>query len=238
MPNVERVAILAPMTVELKPFLKKLELRREPFHDRSIHRGHIGDVEVYATLTHIGMGNARITTERVLDKYDIDHVIVSGVAGGIGKATKIGHLVVPDVVIDYRTKTEYTPAPLADLPADRRGRLIVADDYLYDREIIDGFERDGIVAVDMETAAVAAVCTERGVAWSAYRGISDHVDDTHDDSIMKLVNEDGSPQPLALTKYLLRDPRRVKVLMGLAKGSATATNAAADATIAAIRAAS
>jgi adenosylhomocysteine nucleosidase len=238
MGDISRVAILEPMTVELKPFLKKLDLTREPFHDRAVHRGRIGKVEVIATLTHIGMDEARRTTERVLDEFDVDHVIVSGVAGGIGTATHIGHLVVPDVVVDYHTQIEYRPTPLTEIDADRRGRLVVADDYIYDRGIIERFEADGIVAVDMETAAVAAVCTERGVGWSVYRGISDHVNDTHDDSIMKLVRSAGSPEPVALIKYLLRDPRRVRVLMQLAKGSAAATNAAANATIKAVTAVS
>lgn len=232
--RVARVVVLAPMKPELRPFLRKLDLKREPFGSRAAYRGHIGDVEVIATLTHIGMDEARATTERAIDEYHPDHVIVSGVAGGLGSATEIGHLVMPDVVVDYHTGAEYTPSPLVAHPADRRGRIMCANDFIYDTTITDGFERQGVVAVDMETAAVAAVCTERNVRWSVYRGISDHVDDAKDDSVLKLVNPDGSANPVALVTYLARDPRRVKVLAALAKGSSTATNLAADAAIRAI----
>ena len=52
----------------------------------------------------------------------------------------------------------------------------------------------GVIAVDMETAAVAAVCARLGVPWSAYRGISDRlVEGIVDEAIAGLVGAHVPP---------------------------------------------
>ena len=67
----------------------------------------------------------------------------------------------------------------------------------------------GFGAVDMEAAGVAEVCEEAGVAWSVYRGISDRPDEhIVDQAVFALSKPDGSADPVALAKYLARDPRR------------------------------
>jgi adenosylhomocysteine nucleosidase len=91
------------------------------------------------------------------------------------------------------------------------------------------------VAIDMETAAIAAVCDSRGCPWSAFRAISDRADDgTTDAAVLALTRPDGSPNLLALARFVLTQPRRIPQLVRLGHGARAATRAAAGAALAAL----
>ena len=63
---------------------------------------------------------------------------------------------------------------------------------------------------------MAEVCDEAGVDWSVYRGISDRPDEhIVDQAVFSLSKPDGSADPVAVAKYLARDPRRAKALAHL-----------------------
>ena len=66
---------------------------------------------------------------------------------------------------------------------------------------------EAVVALDMETAAVAVVCEERNVPWSAFRAISDRPrDKLVDAAVWEMTGPDGSADPDALRRYLATDP--------------------------------
>jgi adenosylhomocysteine nucleosidase len=86
------------------------------------------------------------------------------------------------------------------------------------------------VALDMETAAIAAVCDERGVPWSVFRTISDRSGDgLADEAILGLAHPDGSPNLRAVARFVLRHPARIPHLVRLGRDAAAATKAAASA---------
>jgi nucleoside phosphorylase len=227
------VAMLAPMVPELAPLKKKIPLQRtDDGNGAYSHTGQIGDVQVVAAITGIGTHPAKETTERLLDGVTVHHVMVVGVAGGMGPTVDVGDLVVPEVVIDEATGAEVRPSRLGDTRP--RGTIVTSDRFGYDDETNARFIADGVVALDMETAAIGLVCQARGVPWTAYRGISDRGDDdTVDVEVLALAGADGSGDGKALAKYLLRRPWKIRYLKNLAKGTNLAVNAAADAAIAA-----
>lgn len=220
-----RVAILAPMRQELAPVVKVMSLRSAPVDGATLQVGRVGDVEVIATMTGIGMDRARRTTERLLDATAVDHVMVVGIAGGVGPTVAVGDLVFPDTVVDGSTETEYQPAHLGG--PDTRGTIVSSDDFMVEPERVAALIERGVVALDMETGAVAAVCARRGCPWSVVRAISDLTSDHQDDSVLGLAKPDGSANGPAVAKFLLTRPWRIPKLAKLARGSMTAaTNAA------------
>jgi nucleoside phosphorylase len=226
---VTRVALLAPMKQELAPLVRKLGLRRSAA-DPALHAGRAGAVEVVATLTGIGMAAAERATERILAGARPDHVMVVGIAGGVDPAQPIGALIAPEVVVDARTGREHRPAQLGGLPP--HGRLVSSDELVTGAEDAARLRREGVVGLDMETAAVAAVCERRAVPWSVFRAISDRVTDgTTDPEVLALAGPDGSGKPGAVARYLLRRPWRIVRLARLARGSLRAADAAAEAAI-------
>ncbi len=228
-----RVAILAPMRYELRPLVRPLSLIRGRLGDATLLSGVLGRIEVVATITGIGTRAAAQMTERVLGSIPVDHVIVVGIAGGIGPSVAIGDLVVPDVVIGMPAGTEHRPSPLGDTAP--RGTLVTSDAFLVDQNEVARLERQGVIAVDMETAAIAAVCEARHCPWSVFRAISDRADDgSTDPAVLGLVGPDGGPNLPALARFVLSKPRRVSALARLARGMRVATNRAASAVVSAL----
>jgi adenosylhomocysteine nucleosidase len=231
--ELRRVALLAPMRQELRPLVRPLGLARPPGGDLLV--GSADGVEVVATTTGMGTRAAARAAERVLDAGPVDHLVVVGIAGGIGPSVAIGDLVVPERVIDLASGSEHRPAPLGSVAP--RGALATSDELLVDPEAAARLARRGVVAIDMETAAVAAVCERRGCPWSVFRAISDRADDgTTDAAVLGLAGPDGSPNLGALLRFLARRPWRVAQLVRLAGGMHRATRAAAAAAVAALRA--
>jgi len=223
-----RVALLAPMPSELRPLLRRLPLHPVRGAEPGLHRGRLGEVELSARLTGIGPARAARVTERLLEAEPVDHVVVVGVAGGIGPSVAIGDLVVPERVRDLATGAEHRPARLGDEAP--RGILVTSDGLLSDRARYAALAREGVVAVDMETAAVAAVCATSGCPFSVFRGISDRADDgSIDSAIFALARPDGSPDLAAVLRLVLRHPGRIPQLVRLGRDLGRATGAAAGA---------
>ena len=222
-----RVALLAPMRQELAPLVRGLRLRRA---EGGVHVGVAGRVEVVAALTGIGTAAAARATERLLDATKVDHVIVVGIAGGVDPEQPIGALIAPEVVVDGTSGREHHPVQLGELPP--RGRLVTWDRLVTGLDEAAELRRSGVVGLDMETAAVAAVCERRGCPWSVFRAISDRVTDgTTDLAVVALAGPDGSGDLPAVARYLLAKPWRIVRLVRLARGTARAANAAAAAAI-------
>jgi nucleoside phosphorylase len=218
------------MVPEFVPLKQRLDLQSDQRGDMRVHTGRIGDVEIMATITGIGMQPATDVTGKLIDAFEPDHMIVVGIAGGIDPYTKVGDLVIPAVVFDSETETERRAAPLGGtMPA---GTIRSSDDFLTDNDLLAALGERGVIALDMETAAVAAVCERRGVPWTAFRSISDMAtDDVSSDELLTLAKADGTANVGGLIKFLAFKPWRIIQLSRLAKGAKVATNAAADAAV-------
>ena len=224
--SVKRVGMLAPMQHELAPVVRRLQL--EP--DGSVHRGHAGDREVVAMLTTMGMTPAADAARRLLE-LDVDWVMVVGIAGGIDPdVVTIGDVIIPDVVVDRGTGEAFEPSIGGG--TGPRGVLSCGDELITDRGPLAAMAADGVIAVDMETAAVAAVCAAAGCPWSAHRSISDFAGGgLVDDAVFAMTRPDGTADPDALERYLREDPGRIAVLTQLAQDMTVATEAAAESAI-------
>ena len=221
-----RFGILAPMPSELRPVVKAFGLTKGRSGDLEGHIGTAGGADVVATTTGIGIDLATAAVGRMLDRAGVAHVAVVGIAGGIGPTVAIGDLVIPSVVSDFPDRRGFTPAPLGDLTPS--GEIVSSDEYGYPPETLAAFIDSGVVAVDMETVAVAAVCEARGVPWSAIRAVSDRADDdTVDIATLTTVNPDGSPKVGAALRHVLAHPGKIPRLARLARNATAAATTAA-----------
>ena len=214
--------MLAPMTHELDPIVRLLGLEDD---GSGLHRGAAGAVEVVALLTNIGMDAGAAAAERALT-LDVDHVMVVGIAGGVDKSLTIGGVVVPEELINRRDGERYRQQPIEGIA--QRGVISCGDELITDPDAIAAMGKEGIVAVEMEGAAVAGVCERAGVPWSVFRSISDFADaGLVDEAIFEMTNPDGSADAEAMKRYLEENPERVAVLTQLASDMNLATEAAA-----------
>jgi adenosylhomocysteine nucleosidase len=217
------------MSSELGPVVKAAGLKSgPPVEDHEAFIGSVAGVEVVALRTGMGTARSAAATEVALRSGRVDHVLVVGVAGGLGE-TRLGDRIDPATVIHGGTGEVYTPHALGPLGRDPRGSLRTGDDFLVDPDRLADLVADGVVALDMETAAVGAVCEAHGVAWSVSRAISDLAGD---EAVIELfgagvAGDDGKPDAAALARYLGRRPWRARQLARLGRQAQVATRLAA-----------
>jgi adenosylhomocysteine nucleosidase len=223
--------VLAPMQPELKAIVASGNLQPTASDPVFSHAGTVGDWTVVSLVTSMGPALAREATRRALSTGPLDHVMVVGIAGGLDPELPVGSLFVPSRVQLFPDGPEYATHPL--LGREAAGALMTTDGFFDDDTIWRPILNRGFGAVDMEAAGVAEVCEEAGVPWSVYRGISDRPDERIvDQAVFGLSKPDGSADPVALAKYLARDPRRAKALANLNRCMKLAAKLAADAAFA------
>jgi adenosylhomocysteine nucleosidase len=225
------LAFICAMPMEVRPIVKRLALERDT--SAPVYcLGALGGRAVVAVVTGMGTAFATTRTEQLLDAFTVDRVVVVGITGAVENDTPIGTLVHPEVVVMGETGAEYRPTPLGlGTPAG----IMWTTDVITPAAEATQLHAKGIVSLDMETAAIAAVCEARGIPWSVVRAISDRATDgSVDPEVFKLSNQDGTPNGKAIAKYFLRHPGRMRRMAKLAKGSQTAIENAADAAIRAV----
>lgn len=228
---------MCAMPMELDPIVQRLGLRESVVGDMTMQVGSPGGRRIAAIVTGMGPALATGGITRLLDSVVVERVVVVGITGAVDEDTPIGTLVRPERVIDGSTDpigggSEYRPAPLG--PQMPEGVMWTTDRLITDPEEIAALRERGVVALDMETAAIAAACERRDIPWSVFRVISDRATDgSVDEEVFHLSNQDGTPDDAAIELYFSQHPERVEAMARLAEGAMLGAQAAADAAIAA-----
>jgi nucleoside phosphorylase len=232
MPTNETVAFICAMPMELVPLTKQLGLRKEVIDGVSVRSGALGERRIVAVVTGMGTQLATEGTRRLLEVITPHRVVVVGITGAVDEETPIGALILPERVVHSETGAEHRPTALGDGTA--HGTLWTTNVMTPPSEL-PGLRARGVVALDMETAAIAAECEQRGIRWSVFRAVSDRATDASlDDEVFRLAHQDGTPNPRAIVRYLVRHPGAIPGLARLAKGANLARNRAASAAITAV----
>jgi adenosylhomocysteine nucleosidase len=228
------IGFIFAMPIELAPFAERLALVETDIGGVPAHTGSLAGRDVVAIVTGMGMDYAREGVEQLLDAVALEWVVVVGITGALENETPIGTLIRPEVVVNCRTLREWRPATMGD--GTPRGKMWTSDGITSNRDgMLEQLLGEGVVSLDMETAAIAEVCEARGVPWSVFRVISDRASDgTVDDEVFKLSNMDGTPNVEAIEAYVNKYPERIPVLAQMAEDCALATRTASDEAIRAV----
>jgi hypothetical protein len=137
--------------------------------------------------------------------------ILAGLAGGLDPALKVG-----DVVIDSTAplSLDHAPVPIRAGAIHTSIRAILSAE-----EKAQAFGATHALAVDMEQVSVRRFLEAAQIPLISIRAISDAADQTLDPAILNLVDEFGSPKPLAVVKVLSSRPALIPQLMQLRKNA-------------------
>jgi adenosylhomocysteine nucleosidase len=227
------VAFICAMPMELTPLRRKLRLTKTRVGSLDVYRGEVGDRPVVAIVTGMGTSLAAEKLVLLLDAVEVERVVVVGITGAVEDETPIGTLVLPEVVVNGATGAEYRPHPLGHGRAD--GKMWTTDTLITELDVIAGLREDGVVSLDMETAAIAEVCERRRIPWSVFRTISDRATDgSVDEEVFHLSNQDGTPNAKAVAAYVAKHPGRLPAMARMAKEAKLATERAVEAAVAAV----
>lgn len=193
------IAVICAMTLEAEALKNKLENKKEVvILNKTFYTGTINNQEIVLVVCGIGKVSAGVTTALLIEHFKPRLIINSGIAGGYAKKLNTLDLVVSKEVAYYDVDLtvdgeEY--GKLADLPkyfeADLEvtklldkdnisyyhGLIITADTFAHERKkvssIVDAHYDKEVLAVDMESAAVAQVCYMNNISFVNFRVISD-----------------------------------------------------------------
>jgi len=226
------LAFLCAMPMELRPLARRLALRRARVEGITAYAGTCAGRPALALATGMGTTLAAAATERLLDAAAVSHVQVFGIAGAVDGATPVGTIVRPELTVDGASGRQFVPRAAAGVGGGLSGILWTTDELITGEDVLADLRARGVVALDMETAAIAEVCARRGVGWSVVRVISDRAGDgTVTEEVFRLNHGDGTPDLAAVTRYFLRHPGHLPRMIRLAGDARTATRLAADAAI-------
>jgi adenosylhomocysteine nucleosidase len=95
--DAPRIAIMSAYEPELKVLLREAQISDTyVINGRSYHVGQLAGNQVVLFLSGVSMVNAAMTTQTVLDHFQVDAIVFSGIAGGVNPALNIGDVVVPE----------------------------------------------------------------------------------------------------------------------------------------------
>ncbi|HET6954007.1 MAG TPA: hypothetical protein VFI47_26815 [Acidimicrobiales bacterium] len=228
------LAFVCAMPMELRPLTRPLGLRRATVGGVRARTGTLDGRPVVAVVTGMGTRLAAEGIDRLLRTVTPRHVLVVGITGAVDDETPIGTVIRPARVIDHATGREHAHAPLS--PGGEPAGALWTTDVITPASELPALRHRGVVALDMETAAIARACEERGVPWAVFRAISDRATDgSVDDEVFNMARQDGRPDPAAVARYLVRHPGRIPGLVRMGRDAALAARRAAAAAIAAAR---
>jgi len=191
-----KVAILVAMDKELSLLLSVMGDSNEVRIGKNVYyRGEIGGKEIIAGKCGIGKVNAALRTQLLLQEVAPDLVINSGVAGGASAKMKVGDILVADKVAYHDVwcgpGTVYGAAdgyPQYFIPWNeaieksgkieskvKKGLICSGDKFIHTAdevaEIRSHFPE--VLAVDMESAAIAQTCVSEEIPFVIIRVMSD-----------------------------------------------------------------
>ena len=156
-------------------------------------------------------------------------MLVVGITGALENETPIGTVVLPEVVVDSASGREHRHVPIGG--AEHEGRMLTTHGLTTEPDELATLRDQGVVSLDMETAAIAHACDRRGISWSVFRAISDRPSDGIDVELFETSNQDGTPNPEAAAAYFAKYPEKAELLVQLGENATLATERAAAAAI-------
>jgi adenosylhomocysteine nucleosidase len=169
-----KVVFIVAMQREVEPLLKVCEpvllgealkiqdSANTPRHPQSIYQWRNGIV----VCSGPGYKNAASATRQAIAMFSPETVVSIGFAGALAPGMEVGDIFVPRHIVSERTGSSFT-SPRG------KGTLVTAETVAGEERKRFLFNRFRAQAVDMETAAVAAVAADRDCEFLALKVISD-----------------------------------------------------------------
>ncbi len=206
-----KIGIIAALDCEMTEFCKDFCAVESKHY--GVYEGKYASHGVYICLVGVGKVNAAANTQRLIDLFNVDCVINSGVAGCISK-----NLGVCDIAISSElTYHDFHPADLLDkyapnasrFKADEKmillakeactkisddgfkfdtGLIVTGDQFIEDSAVVSRLRTDfDALCTEMEGAAVAHVCLLNKVPFVVIRAMSDNADESADMSFNEMA---------------------------------------------------
>lgn len=198
-----KIAIIGAMLEEITA------LKQEMTIDRSVEIAHVqfyegtmSNKEIVLCQCGVGKVNAALTTQILIDRFEVTHIIFTGVAGAVEEQLDVGDIVISTSAMQHDIDASPLGFKKGQIPmydgssdfqsdnslialaeesstvcGDRnivKGRIVSGDQFIADANVVrDLRDTFSAVCVEMEGAAVAQVATLNAIPFVIIRSISD-----------------------------------------------------------------
>ena len=230
------IGLIGAMDEEIALLLNEMEaVSEEKYAGTCYHRGMLEDVPVVVCKSGVGKVNAAISAQVLIDRFQVDAVIFTGVAGALHPDLDIGDVVISTACqhhdidasplgfapgeIPFQETSVFEADPhlvaLAERASEKAsgektmtGKILSGDQFISDTERVrDLHERFGGVCVEMEGAAVAHVCHLNRVPFVIIRSISDRADHSAHVNFTRFTKM-ASPRSSGIVRRMLAELRQ------------------------------
>lgn len=190
------IGIISAMWIEAELLHQQMkQVETFEYCGMKYYQGTIHNTNVVLSTCGVGKVNAAIYTQIMIEKFHVDAILHTGIAGSMDKNVKHLSLVIADGLTYYDVRKEqlihcfpnqeiFKPAKeLVDLilgPSDSDthvGLIITGDDFIADHEKKQVLKSQyPALCVDMESAAIAHTAFVHEVPFAVIRCISDLAD--------------------------------------------------------------
>ncbi len=191
------IGIIVAELEELECVLEKLENRKEEtYREKTFYIGNIKNKDVAIVRSEVGKVNAALTTQMLIDRYNVSMVINIGVSGSVDNRLDIGDIVVGEKLVQHDFDVTGFGRKLGEIEGigiyiktnpkllsvfngkDVKVGVIASGDKfvtdINDKNFIR--EEFNALCVEMEGASVAQTCLVNKVDFLIIRSISDKLD--------------------------------------------------------------
>ena len=198
------IGIMGAMVEEIEPILELVdEIETEiDYANNKYYKAKYNNINLIIAYSKIGKVNSALTAATMIEKFEIDMLLFSGVAGAINENLKIGDLIVATKLCQHDLDITAFGHPYGYVPESKvfvetneklnniaknvakklnikllEGIIATGDQFIADPKrkewIKTTFNAD---AIEMEGASVGFVCDSLGVPFFVLRAISDSAD--------------------------------------------------------------
>jgi adenosylhomocysteine nucleosidase len=251
-----KIGVMGAMPQEIDIVADELEERQSPISiaNRDYHTGRFGGHEAVVVFSHWGKVAAAMTVTTLIERFGVEQIIFTGVAGAVSRRLNVGDIVVASDLIQHDFDASGTglfprfelpliglshiPVPaetmrataasaraflsgwdasahgLETTPKVHTGVIGSGDVFMADVERLQELEIliPGLLAVEMEGAAVAQVCHEYNIPFTIIRTISDKADHTAGIDFLDFVSNVARHYSLGIVRELVPHLATLSVL--------------------------
>jgi adenosylhomocysteine nucleosidase len=233
--KIKRLGIISALQEEQEGLVQAMEGPATLTHGmRDYTVGQLWGIDAVCVLSRIGKVAAAMTATMLVEKFEVTHILFTGVAGSADAGVHVGDIVIGESLVQHDMDASPLFPPfevpltgLAQFPSDarmssqlagaaydfvesdfleavdaedrqvfrlerpriHRGLIASGDQFVSSRDHIGRLNAShpGLLAVEMEGAAVAQVCFELGIPFAVIRTISDNANENAATDFMRFV---------------------------------------------------
>ena len=202
------LGIIGAMEVEVKELREMMENpQAQTVAGMTFYQGTIKGKEVVVVRSGIGKVNAGICSQILVDRYQVEGIINTGIAGSLRNEINIGDIVLATVAVQHDVDATGFGYPLGEIPqmgikefpADEKlralaeacskkanpdiqvfcGRVASGDQFISNKEKKNWIQDNfDAYCTEMEGAAIAQAAYLNNIPYLVVRAISDKADDS------------------------------------------------------------